>query len=103
MAAASNQQVQVYSDTTVRPLCEQIRALYLNCKTAKAALNDVYANLTNSPTWTDGRSDNPPHLATPNDMLAWNAFVSALITMIEGSEASDFGVIESLCVRPTVL
>lgn len=64
--AATDVQVQNYSDSRVRPRAEEIRALYLACKDDKAAIDDVYTALTEqSPTWSDNRTDGPPHLLTP--------------------------------------
>lgn len=107
MAIATNAQVQNFVDTRVRQRCEQMRALYLSLKDDVAVIGDVYANLTNSPTWTDGRTDGPPHLAVPNDVLAFNTAASALIAVYEGGLTSvmdDFApqypVILNLCVRP---
>lgn len=89
MPAATNAQVQAFVNNRVRSRCEQIRALYLACKDDKAVFDDVYANLTNSPTWTDVRPDSPPHLLTPADLLAWNTFVTGLIALVEGGNTSD--------------
>ncbi len=100
MTAATNAQVQSYSDQRVRPRCEQIRALYLACKDDKAAIDDVYTALTEqSPTWKDNRSDSPPHLLAPADVLAWNAFITAFVGLIEGTEAGDYATVLKACVR----
>lgn len=105
--AATNAQVQAFVDSRVRQRCEQIRALYTSLKDDLAVIGDVYANLTNSPDWTDNRTDGPPHLAVPNDVLAFNTAASALIAVVEGGATSamdDFApqypVILNLCVRP---
>lgn len=95
--AASNEQVQAYTDQRVRPRCEQIRALYLACKDDKSAIDDVYANLTDSPDWTDTRTDNPPHLMVPNDVLAWNAFISGFVSFVEGD--ANYAKVAQGCVR----
>lgn len=109
MAAASNAQVQAYADAVVRPLDEQLRKVYLLAVDARAALDDIYENLTNSPTWTDNRPDAPPHLLGPNDVLAWNTFLVGLIKLVEGtftdvteanSFAAQWAVILKGCVRP---
>jgi hypothetical protein len=96
--AATNEQVQAYVNERVRPWSESIRAAYLQAKDHKAAIDDVYANLTNSPTWDDSNSSNPPHLLTPDDVLAWNAFVTAFIGFVEGD--SNYAKILDACVRP---
>jgi hypothetical protein len=62
-----------------------VRALKVRMEDAQARIDDVYANLTNSPTWTDARSDNPPHLMTPSDVLAWNSFVANMVAVINGA------------------
>ena len=98
MANATNQQVQVFSDSRVRPRCEALRALYNQITDDKANINDVYQNLANNPTWTDNRTDGPPHLAVPNDILAYNAFITALIAFIQGQ--GNWAVVMGLCVQP---
>lgn len=107
--AATNEQVQQYANERVRPRCEQIRNLYLACKDDKATIGDVYANLTNAPDWTDSRPDAPPRLLTPNDVLAWNTFITQFIALVEGtfadvgaanSAAAQYPVVQQACVRP---
>jgi hypothetical protein len=98
MAAASNEQVQQFVNERVRVRCEQLRHVYLACKDDQAQIDDVYANLTTSPTWTDARDDAPPHLMTSNDVLAYNAFMVAFVTFIEGN--GEWPVIMDGCVRP---
>lgn len=108
MAIATDAQVQNYVNQRVRVRAEQIRALYLACKDDKAAIDDIYAALTQAtPTWTDDRPDGPPHLLTPSDVLAWNTFVSGFIALVEGGQAEDmtaaaaqYPVVLDACVRP---
>ena len=101
--AATDQQVQSFCDQSVRPRVEQIRQLYLACKLDVAQYGDIYANLTNNPEWTDARTDGPPHLAVPSDMLAVNSFVAAFINLIEGGDtsqgAAQWPIVQKLCVR----
>lgn len=107
--AANNAQVQSYVNERVRPRCEEIRNLYLRCKDDKNTIGDVYDNLQNGGDgkdgeWTDQRSDNPPHLMTPSDVLAWNTFIDGFIKLVEGTfsekEASqNFPVVLKSCVR----
>lgn len=107
MPAATNAQVQQYVNDRVRPRAEQIRALYLACKDDRAAFDDIYTNLTNSPTWDDSNSSNPPHLLTPSDVLAWNTFLYGLVAFVEGTLTNDnkaeaaaqYPVILQACVR----
>jgi len=101
--SASNQQVQQYVNERIRPFCEAVRALKLHADDIKASIDDVYANLTSSPTWTDNRTDGPPHLLTPNDVLAVNAWVTALIVAINttaGDLRDQYPIIQKACVRP---
>lgn len=74
--AATNAQVQAYVDQRLRPMVELARKLKLMLDDNIAVIDDVYANLTDNPTWTDNRPDNPPHLLTPNDVLALNTFMN---------------------------
>jgi|SRR3990167_2432201 len=105
--AATNAQVQAYADLRVRRRAEDIRNLYIAIKDDKAVIDDVYANLIDNPTWTDQRGDNPPHLLTPNDVLAYNTFMDMFIAFIEGtltdqnknSGAAQYPVIKGTCVR----
>lgn len=82
---ATNQQVQAFCDNRVRPRCTDVVGLVQRSQNDLANIGDVYANLTSSPTWTDGRSDGVPHLATPADILAWNTFVTNLVAIITGA------------------
>jgi hypothetical protein len=107
--SASNVQVQNFSDQVARPLSEQARALYLSCKAFTASFTDLYNNLTSSPTWIDGRTDGPPHLAAPSDLLAFNTFAVGFIAFIEnGSTATmsngsaQYPVVQNLCVRSVI-
>ncbi len=86
---ATDQQVQQFVNDRVRQRCEQIRALYLACKDDKAAIDDVYQALSVSPTWGDVRTDAPAHLMTPGDVLAWNAFITGFIALVEGGNVAD--------------
>ncbi len=96
--AATNAQVQQYVNERVRPHSELIRQLYLLIKDDRAAIDDVYANLTDNPTWTDQRTDAPPTLLTPNNVLAWNAFAAAFVTLVEGD--GNYAAVLDACVRP---
>lgn len=96
--AATNEQVQAYVNERVRPWSEQLRAVYLQAKDHKAAIDDVYANLTDNPTWDDAHDGNPPHLLLPSDVLAWNAFVTEFIDLVEGD--ANYAKVLQACVRP---
>lgn len=99
MAAATDQQVQQFVNERFRPFAEKLRALYNAAKDNRAALDDVYAALTaESPTWADNRSDGPPHLLAPSDVLAWNSFMSDFVAFVEGNAQTP--IVLKACVRP---
>lgn len=83
--AATNLQVQAYVDQRVRPRSNNVVDLINELTQDQAVIGDVYANLTNSPTWTDNRTDGPAHLAVPNDVLAWNTFVVRTLQFWNGT------------------
>ena len=107
MAAATNLQVQNYSDQKVRPLCEQFVQFVSNLQLALAQMTDINANLMSSPTWTDTRTDGPPHLAQPSDLLTIAAAAAAFGRVLSGvgtaadsvAIATAMPVIQSLCVN----
>lgn len=113
MPLATDAQVQQFVNERIRPVSEQARSLYLTCKDIKAAIDDVYAALTQpTPTWTDNRTDAPPHLLTPSDVLAVNTFITQLIALVEGtfpdvgtanSAAGQYPIVLKACVRPVGL
>lgn len=105
---ATNQQVQTFSDQQVRPLAETIRGLQADIVAALGQIGDVYAALTEqSPTWTDQRTDGPPHLLQPADILAWNTFCTLFVAFCAGTLTSEnmnaagaqWPVILNACVR----
>jgi hypothetical protein len=98
MAAATNEQVQQFVNNRIRPRAQQIRALLLSMEDDIAALDDVYANLTDSPDWTDNRPDGPPHLLEPNDVLAINTFLHDMTTAMRGN--AQLPVVLKACVHP---
>ena len=110
--AASDAQVQAYSDQRVRPRCEQLRNLLVAIADDKATIDDIYAALTApSPTWIDARDDFPPHLLTGNDVLAWNTFITGMQKLQAGtfadlteanSFAAQWAIILKACVRPVL-
>lgn len=95
--AATNAQVQQFVNERIRPRMEQMRALKIALDDDIAAIGDVYANLTNSPDWTDGRTDAPPHLLTPNDILAINSLMNNVRDAIR--DDANYGVGLTACVR----
>ena len=98
MARASDIQVQKYVNERVRIRAERIRGLLLAMEDDKSVIDDVYEALATDPTWTDDRTDGPPHLMTPSDVLAWNTFISTLITHIR--EDAQLPVVLKACVQP---
>ena len=98
MPEANDAQMQRFFDERIRPRAEQVRALLAALKDDKAAIDDIYTRAAGSWDWGDARTDGPPHLATRNDALAYNSFVTALIPHIE--EAADWPAVLDLCVRP---
>lgn len=117
MANATDQQMQVYCDTEIRPWWERMRGVYLFAKSAKLLIDDEYARSQSASAWADARTDGPPHLlqsgngANPDDLQNFNAAITALITIIEGtdnaSDAANAAMIRSCwsvgqraCVQP---
>jgi hypothetical protein len=96
--AATNAQVQNYVNERVRPHAELARALALAYDDDIAAIDDVYAALTQAtPTWTDARADSPPHLLTPSDVLAINTFMNEIRNAIKNN--AQYAIVLKACVR----
>ena len=99
MPEATDQQVQQFVNERLRPRAEQIRALLAAMKDDRAAFDDVYAALTvQNPAWSDDRTDGPPHLLTPSDVLAMNTFFYNTITAWEAD--AQLPIVQKACVRP---
>jgi hypothetical protein len=96
--AATNEQVQQFSDQQIRPMAEKLRALKVQMEDLLASIDDVYANLTDNPDWVDGRTDSPPHLLTPSDILGIHAFVSDVRAEMAGH--GQLPIVLKACVRP---
>lgn len=97
--AANNEQIQSFVDERIRVRAEQIRALYLAMKDDRAAIDDVYAALNvQEPTWSDTRSDGPPHLLDASDVLAMNSFCADILAAIDNQ--GQYPIIVKACVRP---
>lgn len=96
--AASDQQVQTYVDTRIRPMAEQVRALRNTLADNLAAIEDIYNALNvQNPTWTDNRTDGPPHLLTPQDVLAMNTFMTDILAAINND--AQLPIALKACVR----
>ena len=113
--AATDQQVQNYCDQRIRVRAEQARALVLSVRDDKAAIDDAYARAASNSAWADARTDGPPHLlqcgnsVSPDDILNYNAFISALVAILDGTGndannaatvRSTWAVFQRACVRP---
>lgn len=109
MAVATNQQVQEFADSRVRTRAEAIRSLVAALRDDKASIDDVYAAcVQQSPTWVDTRPDGPPRLLTAQDILNYNAAISLLLSVIDGTAVtadvvslhSNINTLLGACVRP---
>lgn len=107
--AATDAQVQAFVDQRLRPRCEAYRALMASIQDDQNAISDVYAAVTEqNPTWTDNRTDGPPHLLTPSDVAALNTIEAVLLKVNAGTATTAdvtnmFGqlpILEKACVRP---
>jgi biotin carboxylase len=97
--AATDQQVQRFVSERTRVRAEQIRALVLAMADDISAVDDIYAALNvPTPTWTDTRTDGPPHLLTPSDVLGIHAFVSDIRAAMVAH--GQYPVILKACARP---
>lgn len=101
MANATDQQIQNFVDTRVRPQAEAARALALAFDDTIASIGDIYAALNvQSPTWADSRTDGPPHLLLPTDVLAFNTFMNDIRNAIKNH--AQYPIVLEACVRGIV-
>lgn len=121
MPIATDAQMQQFANERIRTFAESFRAVLIAARDHKSAIDDVFARAVQNPgtRWNDNRTDGPPHLlqsgfdnttaADPDDMLNFNACVSALIDIIDGvgTDAtnaamlrSTWAVLVDACVRP---
>lgn len=85
MANATDVQVQAYADKRVRKHAQLATQLLAALQDDIASIDDVYNALNvQSPTWADNRTDGPPHLLTPSDVLAFNTFMHDIVTALSG-------------------
>lgn len=95
MAEATDVQMQSFCDQRIRPFAESWELLIFRAREHKAAIDDAYARASGSNAWADARTDGPPHLmqagnsATPDDVLAFNSLVSALIDLADNAASTD--------------
>lgn len=108
MAAATDQQMQQFANARIRVRAEQCRTLVNAMRDDKAALDAAYARAVSDEKWADARADGPPKLLDAQDVLVFNAVVSALLGCIDGTATPDdlktlsanWAAFQSACVRP---
>ncbi len=107
MAQANAQQIQQYVNDRIRVRSEQVRALLNAMKDDKNAIDDIYSGVTGSQSgWVDSRTDGPPSLASANDVLNYNAFITQAIALLDGTstDGANFAALKTtllkMCVRP---
>lgn len=101
MAKATDEQIQAFVNTRVRPRAEQIREILLSMEDDRSLFDDIFETLSDpSSTWSDNRLDGPPHLLTKDDVLAWNTFLFNTITAMRAD--AQLPVVLKACVQPLV-
>jgi hypothetical protein len=97
--AATDEQVQKFVDERIRPHAELARQLAVLFDDDIALIDDVYNALNvGSPTWSDGRTDAPPHLLTPADILSINTFLHDIRDAIKNH--AQYSIVLKATVRP---
>jgi hypothetical protein len=108
MPEATNQQVQSFCDTRIRPRAEQFRTIIAALRDDQAVIADVYQNANDAAsTFADNRTDGPPHLLQKSDVLVFNAISVLLLKVIDGTAvtadvqqiAANWPVFMQACVR----
>ena len=95
---ATDSQVQIFVNGQLRPRCEQIRKLLNAMNQDIAEIDDVYnALIQPNTTWSDKRTDGPPHLLTANDVLAINQFLHDIRDAIRNNP--QLPIVLRACVR----
>jgi hypothetical protein len=112
---ATDIQMQTFANERVRPFAEHFRAVLIEARDHKSSIDDVYDRADGGALWNDSRTDGPPHLlkagtgASPDDVLNFNTFITALTDIIDGvgtdatnaaSLRSSWAVLVDACVRP---
>lgn len=115
MAAATDPQMQSFSDQRIRPRAEQFRNLRAACLDDVGAIDAAYERGVSNSRWTDARTDGPPKLlisgnsASPDDVLNYNAFIGLFEKFMAGtfatveeanSAAAQWLVLQDAAVRP---
>lgn len=110
MPEATNEQVQAFVNERVRPLSELVRKTMIMATDFKDSFGDIKLNVNNpATTWADNRTDGPPFLLTPSDIMECSRFVDDLLTFKDGTfadlTAANRGGLKwpkmlQACVRP---
>lgn len=115
MPEATNQQMQVYHDTRVRPFAELLREVFVEGADHFSAIGDMFERASGSSKWSDARTDGPPTLlssggdADPDSIENFNLLLVRLEQLRTGTfanvgEANQFKdlwlVLVDACVRP---
>lgn len=95
--SATNEQVQQYVSERIRPIAEDLRNVLIRCQDELVTIEDIYQNLTNNTTWTDERTDHPPHLLTKDDVLGIHAFIFDFVAF--STAHGQLPVVKMACVR----
>jgi hypothetical protein len=104
---ATDQQMQVYSDTYMRVFAEIGRSLELGLADAEDAITDVYDRAANGPPWTDSRVD-VPHKSTSQDVLVFNSVCTLMAKCFNGTAtvadvqnlSTNWVIFQQLCIQP---
>lgn len=117
MPEATDQQMQQYCDQRIRVRAEQSRSLVNALRDDKLAIEDPYSRAVGTGNWDDNRTDGPPRLLDETAITTYNAIISNLIAVIDGTlvqpgddlaavEAklnqisANWPVFQAACVRP---
>lgn len=117
MAEATDLQMQQYCNERIRVRAEQARSLVNALRDDKLNIEDVYARAVGAGDWDDSRNDGPPRLLDETAITTYNAVISNLLAVIDGTivaEGDDLAavqaklnqisanwpVFQAACVRP---
>lgn len=108
MAEATDTQMQVYADQRLRVRAESLRAIVASLRDDKASIDSVYARAAGVTVWNDARTDGPPKLLASADFTNYNAVITSLLAVIDGTATAtdiatihnNWAVFQSACVRP---
>jgi hypothetical protein len=100
----TNEQAQLIINESIRPRCEQIRALKANLENDLALLSGeggTFFDVSNGgvgSTYTDLRGNTVPLLLTAADVVDIRAKIIGLLNVLQAASAMDS--INRACVRP---